>query len=102
GVLSRREHIGYSRTAIDSYLQGTYFLPDADSHGGATPARSRLERQIKLYRERGEGTVRHGYANTFVESRTWYQLQQACATAVNENVIVVVYGKPGVGKSRSL
>src|SRR5205085_7602040 len=37
-----------------------------------------------------------------VDTRAWLQLQQACATAISENVIVVVYGKPGVGKSRCI
>jgi len=49
-----------------------------------------------------EGTNRHGYNNSFRETRTWFQLQQACQTAVNEHAIVVIYGRPGVGKSRCL
>lgn len=100
-VLQREQHIGMSRTALDDYIKGTYFLPK-DGKPGVDPKRSKLENQVRAYRERVEGTVRHGYANTFVESRTWYQLQQACATAIQENVIVVVYGKPGVGKTRCL
>jgi predicted ATP-dependent serine protease len=29
-------------------------------------------------------------------------LQHACDTAINENAIVVIYGRPGVGKTRCL
>lgn len=100
GVLARPGYIGMSRTALDDYLAGTYFLPK--NSGGKGVQSSRLEKMIRDYRERIEGTVRHGYANTFVETRSWFQLQQAITTAVVENIIVVVYGKPGVGKSRCL
>ena len=101
-VLARADYIGSSRTALDAYITGTYFLP-ADAGGqGVDPRRSKLEDHIRRYRERVEGTVRHGFANTFVATRTWYQLEQACNTAIGENAIVVVYGKPGLGKTRSL
>jgi DNA transposition AAA+ family ATPase len=61
-----------------------------------------LEEKIRAYREKVEGTERHGYTNTFLDTRSWMQFQHACKTAVEENVIVVVYAKPGVGKSRCL
>jgi DNA transposition AAA+ family ATPase len=99
-VLSRSDHIGMSRTALDAYLEGTYFLPKAS--GGLGVQASKLEAMVRAYRERVEGTERHGYTNTFVETRSWLQFQHACATAIGENVIVVVYGKPGLGKSRCL
>ncbi len=99
-VLSRKDHIGMSRTAIDDYLKGIYFLPVSD--GGKGVKDSKLETLVRAYRERVEGTVRHGFTNTFVNTRAWHQFQHACATAINENVIVVVYSKPGVGKSRCL
>jgi DNA transposition AAA+ family ATPase len=101
-VLSRSQFVGVSRTALDSYLEGTYFLPKENGGLGIDPERSNIEDRIRNYRDRVEGTVRHGYANSFVETRTWHQLLKACATAIDENVIVVVYGKPGVGKSRCL
>lgn len=101
-VLSRSDHIGVSRTALDSYIEGTYFLPKSSGGLGVDPKGSKIEKAVKAYRDRVEGTVRHGYANTFVETRSWVQVQQACSTAINENVIVVIYGKPGTGKSRSL
>ncbi|OLE52655.1 MAG: hypothetical protein AUG51_16930 [Acidobacteria bacterium 13_1_20CM_3_53_8] len=99
-VLSRKEHIGISRTAIDDYLKGIYYLPKES--GGKGVLSRKLEEQIRAYREKVEGTVRHGFTNSFVNTRSWQQFQHACATAINENVIVVVYSKPGVGKSRSL
>lgn len=101
-VLSRSDHIGVSRTALDQYLEGTYFLPKESGGTGVNPDGSKVEHRIRAYRERVEGTVRHDYSNTFVETRAWFQLQQACATAIAENVIVVAYGKPGVGKSRGI
>jgi DNA transposition AAA+ family ATPase len=101
-VLAREQFIGVSRTALDAYLGGTYFLPKDNGGNGVDPKNSKIETAIRRFREQVEGTVRHGYANSFVESRTWMQLQQACNTAITENVIVVVYGKPGVGKTRSL
>ncbi|MBA3241993.1 MAG: AAA family ATPase [Acidobacteria bacterium] len=101
-VLSREQHIGISRTALDNYIEGLYFLPKESGGMGVSTKGSKVEPQIRAYREKVEGTVRHGYANTFVDTRAWVQLQQACATAITENVIVVVYGKPGVGKSRGI
>lgn len=99
-VLGRSDHIGMSRTALDSYLEGNYFL--SKEAGGLGVKSSKLETMVRAYRERVEGTERHGYTNTFVETRSWLQFQHACQTAIGENVIVVVYGKPGVGKSRCL
>ena len=101
-VLARKDFIDVSRTALDLYILGTYFLPVESGGEGHDPSKSKIENSIRLFREKVEGTVRHGYANSFVKTRTYYQLTQACATAIRENVIVVVYGKPGVGKTRSL
>ncbi len=101
-VLSRSEYIGQSRTALDGYLAGTYFLPTESGGQGVRPENSKLEKRIRDFRERVEGTVRHGYESRFVETRSWSQLQHACNTAIDESAIVVVYGKPGVGKSRCL
>ena len=101
-VLARSSNIGVSRSALDSYLAGTYFLPKADGGDGVDPAASRIEHAIRAFRERVEGTPRHGYSRTFIETCTWYQVQEACTTAINENAIVVIIGRPGVGKTRSL
>lgn len=101
-VLSRSDHIGVSRTGLDAYLNGTYFIPKESGGMGVNPANSQTENKIRAYRERVEGTVRHGYSNSFLETRSWMQFQHACKTAITENVIVVVYAKPGVGKSRCL
>ena len=101
-VLSKRDYIGVSRTALDQYLDGTWFLPKEAGGQGIDPRRSSIEDRIQAYREEVEGTVRHGRANTFVETRTYSQIKQACDTAIQENAIVVAYGRPGVGKTRSL
>jgi DNA transposition AAA+ family ATPase len=101
-VLSRSQYIGAPRAALESYLEGLYFLPKESGGEGNNTRNSEIEPLIRAYRERVEGTSRHGYANTFVETRSWMQLMHACETAINEHVIVIVYGKPGVGKSRCL
>lgn len=67
-----------------------------------TRAKTKIEHAIRAFRERVDGSPRHGYSRTFIETRTWFQVQEACATAINENAIVVIVGKPGVGKTRSL
>jgi DNA transposition AAA+ family ATPase len=101
-VLSRHDHIGLSRTLLDQYVEGTYFLSRESGGAGVDPKSSKTESRIRAYREKVEGTVRHGYANTFTETVSWKRLVSAWDTAVAENVIIVVYGKPGVGKSRCL
>ncbi len=100
-ALSRSDHIGVSRTALDAYVSGTYFLPK-ENGGLGVSGNSQIEGKIRAYRERVEGTIRHGYENSFLDTRSWLQFQHACQTAIGENVIVVVYAKPGVGKSRCL
>lgn len=101
-VLARAEYIGQSRPALDAYLTGTYFLPIESGGQGVNPKNSKVEARIRAFREKVEGTTRHGYESRFIETRSWSQLQHACNTAIDENAIVVVYGKPGVGKSRCL
>lgn len=44
----------------------------------------------------------HGRLGSFQETSAWKYLQHACDTAINENAIVVAYGRPGVGKTRCL
>lgn len=101
-VLSRSPYIGITRRALDDYLAGTYFLPAESGGKDVNPEESKIEEMIRAYRERVEGGSKHGYAKKFVETRTWFQLQRACHVAMNEKVIIVVYGKPGVGKTRCL
>jgi DNA transposition AAA+ family ATPase len=103
--LSTRElarSMGSNRTALDQFIAGKYFLPREQGGQGVNPGNSNLERLVQAYRERVEGTNRHGYAGSFVRTRTFFQVQKACGTALEENAIVVVYGPPGVGKSRCL
>lgn len=101
-ILSRSDHIGYKRSALDSYRKGMYFVSKDDGGLGVSPENSRIEEKIREYREKVEGTIRHGFTNSFLETRNWNQFQYACKTAIEEKVIVVVYGKPGLGKSRCL
>ncbi len=101
-VLSRNDHTGVSRTALDAYLEGTYFVPKESGGSGVKPENSKIEEKLAAYRERVEGTIRHGFTNHFLETRNWNQFQYACKTAIEEKVVVVVYGKPGLGKSRCL
>lgn len=100
--LARDNQIGMSRTALDAYLNGTYFVPQDAGGMGVNPQGSKIEAKIRTFRERVEGTVRHGYKNAFIETRSWQQFQHACKTAIEESVIVIVYAKPGVGKSRCM
>lgn len=95
-VLSRKEHIGASRTMIDSYLKCTYFVE------GRTTKGSKLEPLVRAYRDRVEGPTRAGVTNLFVKTRAWLQFKHACHTAITENAIVVAYSAPGVGKSRCM
>ena len=102
-VLERSEHIDVSKTSLDAYLQRIYFLPKEQGGMGVAPdGKSSLEAKIRAYRERVEGTERHDYRQTFVETRAWHQFRHACHTAISENAIVVVYARPGCGKSRAL
>lgn len=100
--LGRSDHIGVSKTALDAYLNGTYFLDKSAGGMGVNPKNSNIEPKIIAYRNKVEGTLRHGYKNSFIETRSWKQFQHACKTAIEENMIVVVWAKPGVGKSRSM
>lgn len=101
-VLARSQYIGVPRVIIEEYLEGTYFLPKESGGKGNSHKKSKIERAIWRFRLSVEGTVRHNYTNNFLETRTWIQIQTACNTAIQRNAIVVVYGKPGVGKTRCL
>lgn len=101
-ILSRSDHIGLSRTLLDQYIDGTYFLAKSAGGSGVDPRSSKTEGRIRAYRDRVVGTVRNDYVSTFVESVSWKRLLSAWETALREQIIVVVYGKPGVGKSRCL
>lgn len=100
--LSRSDHIGKSRTTLDDYIEGILFLPVSAGGKGVNPKSSKTEAAIRDYLDRVEGTVRSDYVSTFMETISWKRLLSAWETAVREQIIVVVYGKPGVGKSRCL
>jgi DNA transposition AAA+ family ATPase len=101
-ILSRSEFIGVARAALDAYLEGMYFLPVKLGGQGVDAGTSTLEDSIRDYRMRVEGTERYNLIESFIETRTYRQLKSACSIAINENVIVVVYGRPGIGKSVAL
>jgi DNA transposition AAA+ family ATPase len=101
-VLARSHYIGISKKALDAYLAGVYFLPREEGGLGGDPHNSRLEHAVAEFRARIEAVEGKSFVESFVETRTWKQLEKACLTAVLENVIVVAYGQPGIGKSRCL
>jgi DNA transposition AAA+ family ATPase len=101
-VLSRYQFIGYAKRALDAYLAGTYFLPQEEGGEGADPNTSGIEEAVRGFRQQIEGVERHGYLGTFVETSAWKYLRHACDTAINEQAIVVCYGRPGVGKTRCI
>src|SRR5438045_4183333 len=98
-ILSRSEFIGVARVALDAYLAGTYFLPVRLGGQGVDPESSTLEDSIRDYRIRVDGTERYNLVEAFLETRTYRQLKSACSIAINENAIVLAYGRPGIGKS---
>ena len=102
GTASLSRQIGKSRAALDQYVAGKYFLPRENGGQGVDPKKSNIEKLIHQYRERVEGTDRHGIRSGFMETRTWMQVSKGIETAIAESAIVVIYGPPGVGKSRSL
>lgn len=101
-VLSRSQFIGLPRGVIDSYLAKTYFLPKAMGGEGNDSEKSKVEPTIRAYRNRIGGTARHGYGKPFFETNAWKQMRSALRIALKENAIIVAYGKPGIGKSKSL
>ena len=100
--LSRSDHIGVSRTALDAYINGTYFVSKEMGGHGVNPENTQIEKKIQTYRERVEGVIRGGVRNSYLETRLWQQFQYLCKTAIDERAIVIGYGKPGVGKSRAI
>jgi DNA transposition AAA+ family ATPase len=101
-ILARSHYIGLPRVILDEYLEGSYFLPKQAGGKGHKSEGSRVEPFIRRFRESIEGPLRHGYTRTFIQTRAWNCMQSACETAIREKAVVVVYGKPGVGKSRCL
>ena len=96
-VLSRSQYIGIPRAILDDYLEGTYFLPKISGGKGNSARSSGVEEAVRRFREKIEGAARHDYARSFLETRTWVQVQTACDTAIKRNAIVLVYGVPAVG-----
>lgn len=100
--LSRDNQIGFSKTGLDGYLKGTYFLTGGPNKSPVNPANSKIERLIREYLDRVEGNQRSGEKSEFVQTVCWHQFQYLCNTAIEENIIGVGYGSPGVGKTVSM
>jgi DNA transposition AAA+ family ATPase len=99
-VLEMDQHTGVSRTALDDYLAGTYFLPKESGGKGVDPRRSSIEKKLRDYREKVEGSVAaNGNAIGFLETIAYRRFCNAWDAAVKENAIIVAYGDPGVGKT---
>lgn len=91
-----------SRPALDLYIKGDYFKPKQEGGQGVNPkGATQLEAIIRDYLDRVEGTESHAYS-AFANTQTWRQVQKGIEVAIDESAIVVIYGPPGVGKSRSL
>ena len=52
---ARSQFIGVSRSALDAYVKGRYFLPTKQGGEGIKPATSNIEHAIRAYRERPGG-----------------------------------------------
>lgn len=102
-VLERDDHIGFSKTGLDAYREGKYFLPK-DSGGiyENPPKSSRIEDKIRAYQSKVEGITIGGVKRSFIETRMWQQFKYLCKTSIEEKTIVLGYGRPGIGKSRAI
>jgi len=102
-VLAKADHTGVSRTALDDYLAGTYFLPVASGGKGVDPRRSDIEKKLRAYREKVEGPIgASGNTIGFLETIAYRRMCDAWDTAVNERLIIVCYSGPGDGKSHNI
>ncbi|MGI8468373.1 MAG: AAA family ATPase [Pyrinomonadaceae bacterium] len=101
-VLSRSQYIGIPRGVLDLYLEKKFFLPKGFGGEGNNSKTSKVEPAIRAYRSKIGAFARHGYGKRFFETSTWKQMRHALKIALDENVIIVAYGKPGVGKSKAL
>lgn len=101
-ILARSQYIGVPRAALDSYLAQLYFRPKAMGGEGNNPNKSKIEDFIRAYRKKVGGELKQSSGNPFFNTTVWSHMSAALKIALNENAIVVVYGRPGIGKSRTL
>ena len=101
-IIERKDHSGVSRTALDLYIKGSYFLAGGPNGSPVNPKNSKIEDKIRDYLNRVEGTETNGYSDSFTPTVLSSQLEYACNTAIQENILVLAYGSPGHGKSRSI
>lgn len=101
-ILGRSNATGVSKTALDMILKGDYFLRGGPGGTPIDPKNSKVEAKIREYLDRSEHRTSDGGGHGFVRTVLATQLEYACSTAIEENIIVVAYGSPGHGKSVSL
>jgi DNA transposition AAA+ family ATPase len=97
--LARLMGPGVSRSILDAYLKKIYFKSEENPAGVVT---SKLEDKIRKYKEGVTGSPRGQNQIGFTETTAWLQFQYACYVATKEDVITVVYGDPGIGKTTCL
>lgn len=98
-VLGQQDHTGVSRTALDDYLAGTYFLAKESGGKGVSPNRSDIEKRIRAYREKVDGVIAGGAAVGFLESIAYRRLCTLWDLLVERKVIGIAHSGPGDGKT---
>ena len=101
-ILSRSYHIGLPRQVLDLYLSGEYFLPVSRGGKGFASENSRVEEEIRAFRQRVGGSESQRENSDFYETETWRQIKNACRIAIDEKTIVFLSGNPGIGKTLCL
>lgn len=97
------QHGYISDTSLKMYAEGRYFLPrESGGLGTQWKPDNNPERIIGEFRQRIDSQQYLGHGKEFIETKTWKQVQHAASVAIRENEIVVIWGKYGIGKSRSL
>jgi DNA transposition AAA+ family ATPase len=99
-ILGHQDQIGLSRTLLDDYLAGTYFL-DKEA-GGKGVKRRTSEDRIRAYRQKVEGVITLDTTIPFVETIAYQRLCMAWDRAISQRQIIVAYNDPGAGKTHPI
>lgn len=105
--LSSSEFIGQhgyiNESTLRLYMEGRYYLAkEKGGFGTQYKSDNNIERILREFRARIDSQLYLGHGKEFIETKTWRQVQHACTVAIKENEIVVVWGKYGIGKTRSI